>query len=115
MVRRINAVKNSLEDKDYIADVMLDEEFIPPHKSAAFTPYDCIICVDDLQEGSSVVKDENYGGEERLDEIEEKIKHDLSDEIYHEVVGVVYNDTGEAGDILVYISLESFEEYKSRW
>ena len=114
MLDKFRSVKQDLEDKEYVIQVVIDEEFIPPHKSAAFTPYDCIVCID-YQDNVTVTGEDNYRDKDQLETIEDNIKQELSDDIYDRIINVVYNDTSEPGNILAYISLETFEEYKSRW
>lgn len=114
MLDKFESVKDELEDREYVSQVMLDEEFIPPHKSAAFTPYDCIVCID-YQTDATVADKETYRDEKLLQDIESKVEEELSEDVYDKIITVVYNETSEPGNILAYMSLETFEEYKSRW
>lgn len=114
MLDKFESLKDELEDREYVSQIMLDEEFIPPHKSAAFTPYDCIVCID-YEKDVTVTDKEAYRDEKQLQDVEKKIGRVLSENIYDKIINVVYNDTSEPGNILAYISLETFEEYKSRW
>lgn len=114
MIERFKNVKNTLDEKEYIIDIMIDEKFIPPHKSAAFTPYDCVLLVKDIEE-MSIIEQNDFRDDDKLEKVEDKIKSSLSENDYYEIINTEYNDTSEDGDILVFIALESFEEYKSRW
>jgi len=45
--RRFDSLQNALVGVDGIVDVELDEEWLPPHKMAGFTPYDAIVTLED--------------------------------------------------------------------
>lgn len=44
--KRFDDIKKVLSQRDDVIKVELDEEFIPPHKMAGFTPYDVIVKLD---------------------------------------------------------------------
>lgn len=48
--RRYDSLRNSISEVDGVTKVELDEEWIPPHKMAAFTPYDAIVSLEDTEE-----------------------------------------------------------------
>lgn len=111
MHKKYEKLRKEIEDEPIVDKVMIDEEFIPPHKSAAFTPYDCVLCVTPsygnviITGSSSVVEDDVF----------EQVEGLIEDVEYDRIVAVNANQTSEPGDFLVYVSLETFEEYKSRW
>lgn len=117
---RFKTLKKELDDRESVADVLLDEEFIPPNKSAAFTPYDAIVCI--YKSSTESIRKNSSPSLNRVVErnstssVESHVKEELlSDVAYDRVTGVTDNHTAEDGDYLAYISLESFEEYKERW
>ena len=111
MEDRYNKLRQEIEDNPIIEKVMIDEEFIPPNKSAAFTPYDCVLCV--TPEYKNVIT--SGGVKFEKGNVSEKVKDMIEEVEYDRIVGTTVNETSEPGDFLVYISLETFEEYKSRW
>jgi biotin synthase-related radical SAM superfamily protein len=111
MIERFNEVKSLLENEEIVHKVLLDEDFIPPHKSAAFVPYDCIVCVTPLYENWITSGNAEFNEKELVEYIESNIEKVN----YEKIISATENKTSEPGDFLVYISLESFEEYKSRW
>lgn len=111
MEDRYNKIRQKIQDRPIIEKVMIDEEFIPPNKSAAFTPYDCVICV--TPEYQDVVT--SGGVTVTEDDVSKKVEDMIEDVEYDRIVGTTTNKTSEPGDFLVYLSLETFEEYKSRW
>lgn len=48
--RRYDALRNAITDEDGVTKVELDEDWIPPHKMAGFTPYDAIVTLEDTDE-----------------------------------------------------------------
>lgn len=114
-------MKKSLQDEESVLSVQIDEEFIPPHKSAAYTPYDAVICLDgkllDKEEGKS-----RKNSEPSLDRIikrnkietkEEVVEDMLQDIKYEDITGVTENNMSEPGDYLAYISLRKPEWTKN--
>lgn len=105
MLNKYEALREEIKENKDVQKIMVDEQFIPPHKSAAFTPYDCVICIDPtfpdvIQAADISVKKE---------EISQKIESMISNVEYDRIVGTTVNDTAEPGDYLVYISLVAFE------
>lgn len=115
------ARKQLIENKE-VVDVLLDEDFIPPNKSAAFTPYDAVICLNHSSKENSyssdsepslsrVIRRNSSDGNDVMSYIEER----MDGLEYDRIIGHEKNQTSEPGEYLVYISLESFKEYKQRW
>lgn len=111
MDKRYRELRQSVQDSPIIDKIMIDEEFIPPHKSAAFTPYDCVLCV------TPNYNDIITSGEASVDssEVSQDVEGLIEDVKYDRIVATNINETSEPGEFLVYVSLETFEEYKSRW
>jgi hypothetical protein len=103
-------LKDEIEDEEYVESVQLDEDFVTPDKSAAFTPYDAVICIEDDIENY----ENDYSGGPSLnriidrnsnEKVENKVKEMLEDVDYEEINGITENSMSELGDYLVYISL----------
>jgi hypothetical protein len=110
-------MKKELQDEEGVLSVQIDEEFIPPHKSAAYTPYDAVICLDE-----SVVDEEesksSKNAEPSLDriikrnniEVKKKVVKDMLQDIeYEDITGITENNMSEPGDYLAYVSLRNPE------
>lgn len=111
-LERFKKCKSIVESADYVNYALLDEDYIPPNKSASFTPYDMVICADNPE--SALFRSDTSLQETKKD-LEEELIEILPEEHYDTIVGTEVNSTSEDGEYLVYISLETFEEYKSRW
>lgn len=104
-LERYRKLRDALDDHPVVIDVLLDEDFIPPHKQAAFVPYDAIIQFDTEQAFD--------GTDYSPDQIEDYLW--IEDVEYNEVINIEEHEMSLDGDYVAYVSLETFEEYKSRW
>lgn len=88
--------RNVLNEREDVVDVRLDEEFNPPHKPAAFSPYDIVL----------QLSDPIYPGEDEW--TEENVAAMLSSHgvTFDKVINV--EDDKHSDDVLVFISLEEF-------
>lgn len=109
-LRLYRDLKDDIEDEEYVVSVQLDEDFITPDKSAAFTPYDAVICIEDDVENNK----NDYSSGPSLNRIidrnsntkvENEVKDMLEDVDYEEITGITENNMSEPGDYLVYVSL----------
>lgn len=48
--RRYDSLRDAISGIDGVTNVELDEDWIPPHKMAAFTPYDAIVSLENTNE-----------------------------------------------------------------
>lgn len=109
-------MKKSLQDEEFVLSVQIDEDFIPPHKSAAYTPYDAVICLDKrlVDEKVNVTKNSEPSlnriiKRNKTENKKEFIKDVLQDIEYKEITGVTENNMNEPGDYIAYISLKDPE------
>lgn len=107
-------LKNHLQTKNCVKRVQLDEDFIPPHKSASHTPYDAILCLDDsfMNEQPAVGRETDPSlnriiEQNACEDKEQAVKKLLRGVMYEEITGVTENTTSEPGDYLAYISLRT--------
>lgn len=90
---RYNELEHVLTNVDDVTGVSHAEDYVPPHKSAGFTPYDAVVALDEEHWGAGDV-------EEFLAD------HDLT---FDRVTGVGRNDSQHPGDALAFVSLVHFE------
>lgn len=57
--KRFDELQRVLRDRPDVAEIELDEDFIPPHKQAGFIPYDVILHLDTPVYGSETEWDED--------------------------------------------------------
>lgn len=114
-------MEKNLEDEDCVLSVQIDEEFVPPHKSAAYTPYDAVICLDE-KFVDEVGDNPRKNAKPSLDRIIKRNKTDskvdavedmLQDIEYEDITGITENNMSEPGDYLAYISLRKPEWTKN--
>lgn len=87
-----NNLEQSISKLNYIDEVQLDEDFIPPHKQAGFVPYDAVLLANDPPDGELDVST-----------VEELL--DASNVHYTEVLSVEEHEMYYDCKYIVYISL----------
>ena len=92
-IDRYNALERVLSDVEAVTGVSHAEDYVPPHKSAAFTPYDAVVAFESDHWTAGDV-------EALLD------KHELP---YDRVVGAGRNDSRYPGATAAFISLVPFQ------
>lgn len=91
-IARYKALKEAVEDWDEVIGVIDAETYVPPHKSAAFTPYDAVVSFKEVHWGSGDV-------EALFDERE--IEYDY-------ICGFTENDSRLEGEGLAFVSLVDY-------
>lgn len=105
-IKKFNIFKRHNQSNPYVENIMLDEDYLPPHKSAAFVPYDSVIFI-----SPSYNYDKGILSHASMSEI--NLKKNIENYVSHisdkHIISVEKNQTQIKGDYMIFISLGSVE------
>lgn len=105
-IKKFSRFKKRNQSNPYIDNIMLDDDYLPPHKSSGFVPYDVIVFITpsyDYDKG--ILSNLNMNTIDLKNNIEDYI-YDISDK---HIISIEENKTQIKADYKIFISLESVE------
>jgi hypothetical protein len=105
-IKKFSRFKKHNRSNPYVENIMLDEDYLPPHKPAAFVPYDSVIFISpSYNYDKGVLSYASMSETDLKKNIENYVSH-ISDK---HIISIEKNQTQIKGDYMIFISLESVE------
>lgn len=105
-IKKFSRFKNENSSNPHVTRIMLDGDYLPPHKSASMVPYDVVVFI-------SPTYDYDIGVLSKTSIRTLDLKNNIEDYISNienkHIISIEQNETTIKGDYMVFVSLESVE------